>query len=252
MLNLLRAEVLKSKRTFARKLVCGAPLFFVLYAIFVKMRLPDQSIGGWDALLFMVFNWWPVLFVPIGTALLCGLTEAREKKSGAERSLRALPVSPRRLWLAKTVVLAGHTLISTGVLVVSVLIAGLLIADGPIPFADIAMASAVVWLLSAALIPLHLLVAVWKGTTLSLLLGLAGMFAGVLAAPRPYWLLVPWSWPTRLMAPLVGVHPNGVPLPAGDPLLSRAVIPAGFVAAITFLTITLFLTALWYGRREVR
>ncbi|GJM75695.1 hypothetical protein HMSSN036_79110 [Paenibacillus macerans] len=79
MLNLLLAEILKSKRTFARKLACGAPLFFVLFAIVVKMLMPDQTIGGWDALLFMVFNWWPVLFVPVGNALLCGLTEAREK-----------------------------------------------------------------------------------------------------------------------------------------------------------------------------
>lgn len=252
MLNLLRAEILKSKRTFARKLACGAPLFFVLFAIVVKILMPDQTIGGWDALLFMVFNWWPVLFVPVGNALLCGLTEAREKKSGAERSLRALPVSPRRLWLAKAAVLAGHTLASSAVLVASVVTAGLLIAEGPVPFADIAMASAVVWLLSAALIPLHLLVAAWKGTAVSLLLGLAGMFAGVLAASRPYWLLVTWSWPARLMAPLIGVHPNGVPLPAGDPLLSRAVIPAGFAAAIAFLAITLLLTALWYSRREVR
>lgn len=251
MINLLQAEALKSKRTFARKLVCGAPLFFVLYAIVVKMLMPDQSIGTWEALLFIVFNWWPVLFVPLGTALLCALTEAREKKSGAERSLRTRPVSLPRLWLAKTAVLAGHTFISSGVLVASTLLAGLLIADGPAPFWRIIGASAVVWMLSTALIPLHLMVAAWKGPAVSLALGLAGMFAGVLSAPEPYWPAVPWSWPTRLMSPIVGVHPNGVPLPDGDPLLSASVIPVGFGLALVFLAVTLQLTAIWYARREV-
>ncbi|WP_019537258.1 lantibiotic immunity ABC transporter MutE/EpiE family permease subunit [Paenibacillus ginsengihumi] len=252
MLNLLQAEVLKSRRTFARKLVIGAPLFFVLYAIAVKMLMPDGQLSTWEALLAMVFNWWSVLFVPLGTALLCALTEARERKSGAERSLRARPVSPRLLWLAKAAVLAGHTLLSSAMLVFSTLLAGLLIAEGPAPLGRILVASAAVWVLSTALIPLQLLAAAWKGTALSLLLGLAGLFAGVLSAPRPHWLAVPWSWPTRAMAPLIGVHPNGVPLPAGDPLFDRSVIPLAIGLALAFLAVSLLLTAICYARREVR
>lgn len=252
MLNLLQAEVLKSRRTFARKLVIGAPLFFVLYAIVVKMLMPDGQLSTWEALLAMVFNWWSVLFVPLGTALLCALTEARERKSGAERSLRARPVSPRLLWLAKAAVLAGHTLLSSAMLVFSTLLAGLLIAEGPAPLGRILVASAAVWVLSTALIPLQLLAAAWKGTALSLLLGLAGLFAGVLSAPRPHWLAVPWSWPTRAMAPLIGVHPNGVPLPAGDPLFDRSVIPLAIGLALAFLAVSLLLTAICYARREVR
>lgn len=252
MLNLLQAEVLKSRRTFARKLVIGAPLFFVLYAIVVKMLMPDGQLSTWEALLAMVFNWWSVLFVPLGTALLCALTEARERKSGAERSLRARPVSPRLLWLAKAAVVAGHTLLSSAMLVFSTLLAGLLIAEGPAPLGRILAASAAVWVLSTALIPLQLLAAAWKGTVLSLLLGLAGLFAGVLSAPRPHWLAVPWSWPTRAMAPLIGVHPNGVPLPAGDPLFDRSVIPLAIGLALAFLAVSLLLTAICYARREVR
>ncbi|MFP4976106.1 lantibiotic immunity ABC transporter MutE/EpiE family permease subunit [Paenibacillus sp. CN-4] len=252
MFNLLRAEALKSKRTFARKLAYGAPLFFVVYALVVKMLMPVQQLASWDLLLYMVFNWWPVLFIPLGTALMCALTEAREKKSGADRSLRARPVSLIGLWLSKIAVTGWLTFLSSCVLMVSTLAAGLLIADGQPPVLDIILGGLTVWLVSLPLIPLQLMAAAWKGSMVSILLGLFGLFAGVLSAANSYWVAVPWSWPTRLMAPMFGVHPNGVPLVEGDPLLSPSVIPVGIAASIVFLAVTSLLTAVWYARREVR
>ena len=76
--------------------------------------------------------------------------------------------------------------------------------------------------------------------------------AGVLAAAEPYWFLVPWSWPTRLMCPIIQVHPNGVFLESGSPLLDSGVILPGVVIALaTFVGLTM-LTAFWFARREVR
>ncbi|MGI6125331.1 MAG: lantibiotic immunity ABC transporter MutE/EpiE family permease subunit, partial [Planifilum sp.] len=63
---------------------------------------------------------------------------------------------------------------------------------------------------------------------------------------------VPWSWPTRLMAPVVGVHPNGVPLDAGDPLLEPSVIPVGILLGITAFLLFTWITALWFKRKEMR
>ncbi len=66
-----------------------------------------------------------------------------------------------------------------------------------------------------ALIPIQLWAATWKGVFLSIGLAFAGMMAGVLAAPSDFWYAVPWSWATRLMCPIIGVHPNGTFLGAG-------------------------------------
>lgn len=56
----------------------------------------------------------------------------------------------------------------------------------------------------------------------------------------------------RLMSPIVGVHPNGTPLKAGDPMLSASVIPAGIAVSLAFFAVTAALTILWFAKREVR
>ncbi|MNI60879.1 hypothetical protein D3C73_1161190 [compost metagenome] len=83
-------------------------------------------------------------------------------------------------------------------------------------------------------------------------LGVAGMFAGVIAAPGPNWLYVPWSWALRLMCPVAGVHPNGVPLESGSPLLDTSVIPVGIAVSLLFFAASSWLTGMWFARKEVK
>jgi len=252
MKNLIAAERLKYKRSFAKKLALAAPLFFALYGAVIRFYLPDQTMLPWRALLAMIFNWWPVLFVPIGVSLLCVLAENREKKAGNYRSLRANPINPGKLWLSKIVVLGYYQLLSSVVLIIAAAAAGLLTAGGSVPLMKIAAASLLIWLVSLSLIPIHLFAAARFGAFGGLALGIAAMPAGVLAAAKPYWIAVPWSWPTRLMAPLIGVHPNGVPLQPGDPMLEPSTIPLGIAASLLFLIVSSALTAGWFAGREVR
>jgi ABC-2 type transport system permease protein len=252
MMNMALAERLKYKRSFAKKLALIAPLFFALYGAVVRLYLPDDSLLPWDALLAMIFNWWPVLFVPIGVSLLSALAENRERKAGRCRSLRSSDISLPKLWLARIIVLGYYQLLSSLVLAAAAVAAGLIAAGGDVPLLEIVEASLLIWLVSLGLIPIHLFAAARFGAFAGLALGAAAMFAGVLAAPEDWWIAVPWSWPTRLMAPLIGVHPNGVPLPAGDPLLDASVIPIGIAASLLLLAVTSALTALWFARSEVR
>jgi len=78
------------------------------------------------------------------------------------------------------------------------------------------------------------------------------LIAGVVAAAKPYWIYVPWSWSTRLMSPIIGVHPNGTLLEPASPLLDPLVIPIGIVISLVALVIFTFITAVWFSRREVR
>lgn len=252
MRRLIAAEHLKYRRSFARKLALAAPLFFALYGAVVRLCLPDKTLVAWDALLAMIFNWWPVLFVPIGVALLCTLAENRERKAGRYRGLRANPVSPAKLWLSRILVVGYDQFVASAVLVAAAAAAGLLSAGGGVPLARIAGASLLIWVMSLGLIPVHLYTAFRFGAFAGLALGAAAAFAGVLAAPGPYWFAVPWSWPIRLMAPVIGVHPNGVMLPADDPLRDPSVIPVGILASLLFLILTSALTAWRFAGREVR
>lgn len=75
MLNMIQSERLKYKRTFAKKLVYIAPFFFVLYAIITMPTIHSK----YNYFEYTVFNWWPLIFLPLGTALIASLAAMREK-----------------------------------------------------------------------------------------------------------------------------------------------------------------------------
>ena len=68
MMGILRAEMLKYKRTFMAKLVIFIPLFFAAYSLVTSYLVPGSY--DWNGILVMSFNWWPVTFLPLGYGLL--------------------------------------------------------------------------------------------------------------------------------------------------------------------------------------
>lgn len=252
MINIIQSELLKQKRTFARKLVIFAPLFFVVNALPQKLFMPADVARPWQLLVSMVYNWWPVIFIPLGIALLAALGALQERKAGNYRCLRACDLSPVSIWVGKVIVMAIHTLMATVFLMIALVISGFISAGGAVPWLEIFTGGMTMWLASLALIPVQLWAASWKGTFFGMLTGFAGMIAGVLAAAKSGWVYVPWSWPIRLMCPIIGVHPNGVYLDAADPLRNASVIPLGIMLSIAFLIIFTAITGLWFNRREVK
>lgn len=80
----LKSEMLKYKRTFMRRLVVFIPLFFTVYAVIMhatlmKHPLSENSRWMWQSLLALVYNWWPLAFLPLGFALFATLAAAQEK-----------------------------------------------------------------------------------------------------------------------------------------------------------------------------
>ena len=251
MINILQSEFLKYKRTFTRRLILLAPIFFIIVALPQKLFMPENYLRPWQLILDLVFNWWPVVFIPMGLALFAALTESQEKKAGNYRSLRVHDISPARLWIAKVIIMGCHTLLSTFVLIGATVISGLITGDGSIPWSKIVAAGFTTWIVSLAIIPLQLWMATWRGTFASIAMGFLGLIAGVIAAPESYWVYVPWSWPTGLMSPIIGVHPNGTLLETTSPLLNTSVIPKGIIISIVSLIIFTFITAVWFSKREV-
>ncbi|WP_302417525.1 lantibiotic immunity ABC transporter MutE/EpiE family permease subunit [Blautia marasmi] len=251
----LQSEFLKYKRTFMKKLILFIPVFFAVYALVTQVSLMDNpqsenSSWGWQSLLALIFNWWPFVFLPLGFALFAALAAAQEKRSGNYRSLRTRDISAKALWINKIAAIAIYSLLSTLVLMAAAVAAGLTTKAGTIPFGEILAAGIVCWLSSLALIPIQLWAAEWKGLFLSMGIGFAGMIAGILAAPSSFWFAVPWSLATRLMCPIIGVHPNGVLLEAGDPLLDPSVIPVGVVVSIAAFLVFTVLSSVWFAGKE--
>ncbi|MBY8911413.1 lantibiotic immunity ABC transporter MutE/EpiE family permease subunit [Bacillus sp. YC2] len=239
MIQYMQAEHLTSKRTFIRKLVVLIPLLNTAFSF-----LPDAAY-------FMTgtFNWWSVIFMPLMIALLCGLSIKKEKKSANDRAVYSLPASLRNIWLAKIGVIALYSLASQIVFLALMFLLGLVMPG----FAAVQLkgveASALLWLTTLWEIPLCLLIARQFGFTAAILVNMLATFIfGIAPASGSLWWLSPWSWSIRVMSPVLGIHPNGLPLPENSALLSGDVmIPAILLSIILFLAVSI-LSALPFSK----
>lgn len=254
----LSSELLKYKRTFIGKLIVFIPLFFAAYSLVVSamMQHPLAEANGntsitWTNILALIFNWWPFLFLPLGYALFAVLIAMQEKKAGNYRALRSHDVSPAMLWIDKIAGMAIYGLLSTVVLGVVTSAVGLIAVSGSFPIQKIFAGAIVCWMVSLVLIPIQLWAATCGGVFLSMGIGFAGMIIGILAAPKVFWIVCPWSWATRLMCPIIGIHPNGTILSDGDPLLSSSVVPVGIIVSLAAVVALTLFTAVWFTKKEM-
>lgn len=251
MIRVIQSEYIKLKRTFAKRLAIIGPMLFILLAIPQKLFMTSGYSRPWNHLLIQVFNWWSTIFISLGIALFAALIQLQEKRAGNYGNLRIHSLSPLLIWNSKIIVISVYNLISTIIFTITIVILGKLTAHGEIPWIKILTGSFILWLTSLTIIPLQIWIATWKGTVASISMGFIGIIIGVIAAAKSYWVFIPWSWPIRLMCPIIGVHPNGLPLNTGDPLLNTSVIPVGIcISIISFITFNI-LTGLWFNTREV-
>lgn len=246
MINYLISENLKFKRTFSRKLMLLAPMFFILYAFLTMSNMETKN----NYFLIMVFNWWPLIFMPIGSALLCSLSDGKERKSGNYRGLFSHNINITAIWFSKIGIIAYYMLLSSLLLTAVVYGCVLLFPNNPVPLLKVLEASGAVWLTSIGLIPVYLFFAVWLGTVAAMGISVFGIIAGVILAAKSNWFILPFSYSLRLMCPIMGVHPNGTALPADATLRNPSVIPEGILLSLLFFTAMTLLTAFWFTKRR--
>lgn len=249
MFNVLRAEWLRLKRTFTPIFVAVLPLSLIVVEMFLHNLTPNPT--AWSFYLWSIFNWWPLLWLPFGVALLASHSMGLEKRAGAWKVLRARAIPPERLYLGKLLVLTVHTLASSLLLIGLVLLLGLIILQGDVPWLLICKAALMLWVAALPLVSLMLWFAYMGGYILTIVVSLVGFIGGAVAGLGNYWFLVPWALPLRLAVPLVGVQPNGIPLQARDALWQIPIMPIVIVALVGYVLFAV-VGVLWFTRKEVK
>jgi len=108
MVNIIKAEHQKAKRTMRKKFILGFPLLtFVMAFIF--------TLGMTNAYAESVWNWWYTLLLPGMIALFCYLSVAQEKKIKYYH-LMTIPTDRRKLLLGK-IIYIGYMILFSNVIV---------------------------------------------------------------------------------------------------------------------------------------
>lgn len=240
MLNLVKAEILKQRRSFNNKVIWLIPIVLVALALFI---LPFNFYEG-------MMNWWYITFLPfIFTYVSASLVRKDQKKN--THGLLAIVEDKKKLWYAKVVTAFVYLVIANIIFEVIVLISskllGFSIATGEMIVGLLVLCITFAWQLIAWM---HLAQKVGEGICV-LLSVICNLVIAALCAPGCYWW-IPVAIPARLMCPILGIMPNGCLVGEyAKALASSSVIVPGIAISCFLFALLLVLSAKAYEKKEV-
>lgn len=239
--DIVRAEHMKLNHTFGRKLAVIAPLLTFLLALFLTTGMRQFfSVSVW--------NWWYVMMMPGMMAAFCCLLIKKDKKNKYYHIL-SLPMPPEASWFGKIVYCAFTLLFSNLVISLGTAAASIFFGVGISPLSGF-LAALILSISGLWMIPLLLFLSARFGMFVSMFIGIFLFVFGTGGlADTAYWWIIPASVPMRLMCPVLGILPNGLPVPAGSAMLDRSVILPGILLSLLWFIVLTFLTTKWFQRK---
>lgn len=242
MLKLVYAEHRKSAHTLGKSLPFLVPVFNLLLAFCLTGGIGNSLPAG-------AWNWWYTMILPGTMSVFCYLCVKKDKRMKYYHVF-TLPVVPEKSWMAKIIYCTFGMLISNLVTFLGTWIGGSLFGTTVLPFDGLAAAC----LLSIAYawnIPLFLFLSEQFGMFASVFTGIALPMTSVFTlADSKYWCFCPSAIPIRLMCPVLGILPNGLPAALGSGMESSDIILPGIIlSALWFIFLTI-LTGAWFKRKE--
>ncbi|SFC25631.1 ABC-2 type transport system permease protein [Bacillus sp. 491mf] len=250
MIPYVAAEKIKIKHTFLNKLIWLAPFVPILLAFLVSG----------DYVQLNSYNWWYTMILPGMLSLSCVLIAEKDKKMN-NRAVLSLPISLKRVWLSKILLVLGILICSCVIFFCGIQLFGLLVNIKDfkmIPAVNALLGIVVVIVTFMWQIPICLFLGHKIGVFLTILLNMGvNVFLGIQFATKSMWLINPFTYPSRLMIPIVKILPNGLYAEPGSvtftpELLSYHVILPGVVISVMLFLLFTYVTAKWFEKQEAK
>lgn len=237
---LMKSEYLKGKRSFGRKSLFIFPLIVTCLAI-VLMGGQLTQIGA--------LNWWYMMFLPATVALVSANSIAVEKKN-AFFNVDILPYAKNEVWNAKIWVGVSYIFLANMFVFLMTTVSGTVFGAQYTILCG-ATAAAILTITVAWQVPLGMFLAAKFNPSVTLIAIVAANFICSIQdiAGGKAWL-IPFAIPARLMAPILGINPNGVPLEAGSPLQNTNVILPGILITAILFIILFISSSKWFKERK--
>lgn len=234
--KLIYSEYLKGKHTFTRKSLFLFPFLISLMAVCLMGGQLTQ-IGA--------YNWWYMLLLPAIVALICTQLIDSDKKINYF-NLAILPYYKTTIWHSKIYIGCLYVFVSNFVVFGFTTFSGLFFGS-QYPIQQGLLAGIVLTITWIWQIPLGLFLALKCNSTVTFvsIIGLNMLFSIQDFSAGFFWF-IPFSIAPRLMATIIAVNPNGVPLQPNSPLYNTNVIFPGLL-----ITILLFLFIAWFTTKKV-
>lgn len=247
MINYFISENLKTKNTFIKRLVYIAPIFVFILSIFL----------AFDYYVLDGYNWWYMTILPIFIAVECTLfssVDGKYRNSG----ILSLPLDLKKVWIAKVLVIIKNLIISNIILFIFANILPLVVPFKSIiqiPFINGLAAVLVLVITFIWQIPIWMYLGQKFGMFVCILLSMFLNTFFQIIAIKDYWFAIPFSYPARLMCPILKILPNGLmAVPESvtftPDLLSISSVFYGVVMSLTLFIILTVVTSRKFNKIE--
>ncbi|MCO6540843.1 MAG: lantibiotic immunity ABC transporter MutE/EpiE family permease subunit [Lactobacillus sp.] len=229
MLAIIKAEFLKEKRAANAKLLLIAPVIFIGFILLLNL-LMGPSPKGKSYLVAAAFNWWPMIILPAMITLMVANICDKEK-SVQQIFLKSTGIPAKSLLIAKNLIIFMETLVILVILGLLVFFIGKVILQQDILGKQLLKATICLFVGSLPIIEMSFLAKRYFYFLVIIIANFVLSIVGAVVAVKSYWWLFPWSYNLRMMAPLLGIHPNGTFLNTGDSLLNLIAVPQAIISA---------------------
>lgn len=198
----LKSEHLKLRRTFTNKLLYIAPLITTLFA---------WLMAGFTGYQYMSLYWWYSFLLPGTITVLCYLSNQKELRADKYYSVYSMPISLKKFWISKNLVLSEKLLFSAVILALLVCVSNVISPSTVIftPFQSFS-GSLAIMMASVWQIPLDLFLIFKVGMFVPLIVNTAfGIFLPGFFGTNSFWWLCPYCWAPKLAEALMGIGING-------------------------------------------
>lgn len=240
------AEKLKYQHTFVKGLIVMLPLICVTFA------------AGLTREYFAVdsYNWWYMVLYPGIIGIICGMIGQKEKKK-KNYTIWSLPCSMGKIWDAKILAGAVFSGIAMSCVTILTIVIGKLMEDGfhmifvISPSVEMQLAAGlIIWLTTLWQIPFCILLSQRMGLFLMFIvhMGSCTIIAATISL-KPWFAVFPGAITARMMCPVLGILPNGLPAVEGQltytsELIEMQNLLVGIPVAV------LWFVLLWLGSRR--
>lgn len=240
MIQIIKTEFQKSKRTSINKFILIVPFFSIILSALWG--------GGQNG----AYNWWYTMFLPGMIALISAQTIIREK-SLSYKGLLLYPQDKGIIWLGKILYISILLVFSSLIFMIGVEVFGL-IYGFTIPLKANILGTSVLILTFLFNIPIIMFLTVKFNIFFAVLFNLGMTILGVISYQSNTSLILkflPYGTPSVLMAPILGILPNGLPDTGSSPVLDGSRILSSTLISIVIFLILTALTTIWFRKKEV-
>ncbi|MCQ9210155.1 ABC transporter permease [Granulicatella seriolae] len=238
MRNVIKAEFIKERRGANVKLVLIVPFIFVFFNVLMGM-LMGPSPEGKSYLMATSFNWYPIMVLPVVLSLLVVNSNNKEKDKHLVFQ-KSMGLSGAKIILAKNIVILLELLVMLVMSSMAIFVFGSLILREPIVAEVLVAATVVMFVGSLPVIGLSFLVSRFcKKSFFIIIMNFVLTLPSAIIAVTDKWPFFPWSYNLRMLAPIVGVNPNGTFLELSSPLWDLTPVYLGLLLSILVYILSL-------------